>query len=579
MPGPRVTKVTTIGIDAPPRVLLSLAARAVKEGRLDEAKGHLLKAAETAGTGTKDARSIAAQLNNLATAFVAARRDNVAVTLLERAVVLDPDYPLASLNLGTIHLNHRNPSPARRAFDRVLSLTPDNPAALAGSLDARLMTADWKDLESDTDRLMALIKRYRSDGRSHNVRPFLALQLDIDNAERRRIAEDWAAPFTVVDVPERREPHHGPLKIGYLSADFRNHPVAHLLAPLFGAHDRAKVEVCGYSFGADDGSAERQRIEGGCDKFVDLNTLDDGNAAAAVAADGIDILIDLVGWTGSVRAGVLAPRPAPVQVAYFGYPGTSGAPWIDYIIADPVVLPKDDYSFFSEQVITLPRTYLVSDPDQAETADPLRRADCGLPEEAIVFACFNHANRLEPAVFALWMEILTAVTGSVLWLHADYEETKDNLRHAAAQKGVDPGRIVFAQRENRPRHLRRQQCADLFLDTLIYNAHATACDSLSSGLPLLTCRGRSFAGRAAASVLTTLGLDDLIAEDHGSYVAQAIALAEDPARLKNVRRRLEEALRSSRFRDIGSFARDLERAYELIWRNHAAGKAPRDFDL
>jgi predicted O-linked N-acetylglucosamine transferase (SPINDLY family) len=307
--------------------------------------------------------------------------------------------------------------------------------------------------------------------------------------------------------------------------------------------------------------------------------LSDAAAAQAIRARGIDILVNLNGYFGSVRQGVFALRPSPVQVNFLGFPGTLGAPYMDYIVADPVVLPPASARWYDEAVVRLPDSYQPTDATRAIAPGPVRRADCGLPERGVVFCCFNNNYKILPEIFAVWMRLLRAVPGSVLWLIEDNPHVAANLRREAALRGVAPERLVFARRLRQPEHLARHRCADLFLDTLPYNAHTTASDALWAGLPLLTCRGTTFPGRVAASLLRSVGLPELVAEDLRDYEARALALARDPARLAALALHLRTRGRQSALFDTQTYVRHLETAFAAMHARHRAGLAPAPIDV
>ncbi|MCP4328060.1 MAG: tetratricopeptide repeat protein [Alphaproteobacteria bacterium] len=594
--------------EEPLRRLLAEAKPALAAGRHDEARAILLRAVEMATGQPTVPRSLPAQLNNLANAFAGSGRPREAVELFSRALAFHADYALAHANLATVlvglgqieqavtHFERAEAlsgpdswrlylqgaalqslgriDDARRCFAGALTLDPNNASALAADLQARLLVADWTDLATDTRRLVELVRRDRAYSVVNDVRPYAALFLDIDPAERCRIAETRAARDDQGAARPALRRHDAPLRIGYLSADFRRHPTAHLMLALFGAHDRSRVAIDAYSLGPPEDSAQRRRITADSDRFVDLHDRNDVDAAEQIRANGVDILVDLMSWTRHARPGIAARRPAPIQISYLGFPGTTGAAWIDYIIADPIVVPAPDRRWYTEKVITLPRCYQVNNPDQEIAPGPPARAEWSLPDDAFVFACFNLNNKIEPATFAAWMRILRKAPAAVLWLLADQAHGRRNLLAAAAANGVDPRRLIFADRAPRPVHLRRQQCADLFLDTFLCNAHTTASDALYMGLPVLTHPGDHFAGRVAASLLTTLGIEELIAPGIDSYCETAIDLARQPEKLAALSDRIAKAVAEGPLHDTQGFARDLERAYALVWRKAMAGQDP-----
>jgi predicted O-linked N-acetylglucosamine transferase (SPINDLY family) len=356
---------------------------------------------------------------------------------------------------------------------------------------------------------------------------------------------------------------HDRIRVAYLSADFHQHVTAALTAEMFERHDRSRFEITAVSFGPDDGSATRARLTKAFDRFHDARTQNDREVATLLRQWEIDVAVDLGGHTSGARPWVLAHRPCPVQAKYMGYPGTSGSDFIDYIVADRIVVPPDQDAFFSEKIAALPDTLWVTDTTVTVPPRPTRQA-AGLPEQGFVFCCFNHNWKITAPLFDIWMRLLGQVEGSVLWLLQGNAAIPDNLRREAAARGIDPARLVFAPRTTMEQHLARQQLADLFLDTLPYNAHTTASDALWAGLPLVTLPGRSFPARVAASILTAAGLPELIAADASAYEATALALATDAARLAAMRSKLAATRTTVPLFDTGRFTRNLESAYRAM---------------
>ncbi|TAN54930.1 MAG: hypothetical protein EPN20_20950, partial [Magnetospirillum sp.] len=342
-------------------------------------------------------------------------------------------------------------------------------------------------------------------------------------------------------------------------------------------HDRDRFRITAYSCGEDDGSAMRRRLEGAFDRFVDLCPVDDAEAVRRIHGDEVDILVDLTGYTTGTRTAILAARPAPVQVNYLGFPGTMGADFIDYIIVDSIVAPPDQQPNFAERLVRLPHSYQANDTRRPIAAQRPSRSECGLPERGFVFCCFNNTFKITPILFDVWMRLLAMVPGSVLWLFQANDKVGDRLKAEAARRGVDPARLIFAARRDLPDHLARHDCADLFLDTLPYNAHTTASDALWAGLPVLTCRGGTFAGRVAASLLSAVGLPELITESREEYESLALALARDPARLAALRQKLRQNRHAAPLFDSAGFTRDLEAAYSRMWDTWCAGRCPEAF--
>ncbi len=372
---------------------------------------------------------------------------------------------------------------------------------------------------------------------------------------------------------------HSRLRLGYLSAELRTHPIPCLVAQLFEEHDRSCFEVFAFSYGDDDGTPMRRRLEQAFDGFFDVRGLSDEAIARRIREQEIDIMVDLTGHTAGSRLEILASRPAPVQLHYIGHPGTLGADFIDYLIVDPFVVPAEEQQHYSEALVYLSQCYQANDRKRIARRSPTHRAEAGLPADGFVFCCFNQTYKITPPCFDVWMRLLHAVPGSVLWLLADNRWAEDNLRREAAARGVSPERLVFAPRLAAPEHLARHRLADLFLDTFPYNAHTTASDALWMGLPVLTCAGRGFASRVAGSLLHAVGLPELVTHDLAEYERLALTLARDPARLVALRRHLDAVRTTAPLFDIDRTRREIEQAYQQMWELAQRGEAPRSIGL
>jgi len=348
---------------------------------------------------------------------------------------------------------------------------------------------------------------------------------------------------------------------------------------MFERHDRSRFEWYGVSFGADDRGPMLARIRSTFDRFMDVRTVPDADVAAALRTMDVDIAVDLMGHTNEARAGILARRAAPVQVNFLGYPGTMGGRFLDYIIADPFIIPPGDDRFYSESVVRLPDTYQPNDRHRRIADRTPSRAELGLPETGFVYCCFNNSFKLNPPMFDVWMRILRKVDGSVLWLLEANDAVRANLRREAERRGVPASRLVFAPRAPLDAHLARHRRADLFIDSLPYTAHTTASDALWAGLPILTCAGRSFASRVAGSLLHAVGLPELVTHDLASYEARAVALAGAPGELRALRTRLEEGAHRSALFDTDRFCRHLEKSYLTMWEIACRGESPRPIDV
>ncbi len=542
----------------------------------------------------------------LAQLLQALGRDDDALAAYERALALDPQRPdawtdrsVALKALGRpadalhsidqaiarapgqadLHANRGNTlrelgrfDEALASYDTALALSPGHGRALELALLTQLELCDWSQLAERCTRLAAQVREDRYAGS-----PFVLLALFDNPALQRRAAQAWSARLAVrpaPPLPQAREAAGGRLRIGYFSSDFGDHPVSHLLAAVLEAHDRQQVEVLAFGLGPRRDDPWRRRVVQAVDRFVDLGPLADDEAIAAVRAQRLDVAIDLNGCTRGQRLGLFAARCAPVQASYLGYPGTLGAPFIDYLVTDAAMASPTTRPHLAERLITLP-CFQCNDV-LAPAGLPIDRVQVGLPAEGFVFASFNSNHKLTPAVFAGWLRVLGQVPGSVLWIYLDRASALPRLRAAAEAAGIDPHRLVPAARVPLAEHRARLALADLFLDTFPYNAGATASDALRAGVPVLTRRGESLASRMGASLLHAVGLPELVTASVADYEAAAVALATDPARLQALRARLAAALPASRLFDPRRFARSFEAACAAAHRHHAAGLAPAD---
>jgi predicted O-linked N-acetylglucosamine transferase (SPINDLY family) len=495
-----------------------------------------------------------------------------AAASFRRALALDPRHIPARTNRGVVlTLLHRY-AEAQADFERALEIEPDNPHALGGLLSVALPRCDWEMLDRILPRLAANIPSGRAV-----ASPFHLSLAFSDPA----LLRDGAAHFRRTWLP-RNQPRPplreggGRIRVAYLSADYQVHATAHLIADLFTRHDRARFEVIAISYGADHPSPMRERLRRGVDQFIDVQTFSDAQVAELMRNLGVDIAVDLKGYTQWSRCEILAYGAAPVQVSWLGYPGTLASGFCDYVIADRHVLPHAEQPNWDEKIVHLPDTYQVNDPERPHPV-PGTRAEAGLPSEGFVFGCFNNHTKILPAQFGIWMRLLAAVPGSVLWLLDD--SACDVLRDRAAAHGIDPARLVFAPKVSADEHLRRLPHAGLMLDTLPYGMHTTASDALWMGVPVVTCRGTSFAGRVAAGLLTAFECPELITETLEDYEALALALARDPARLAALRAKLADKRLTAPLFDAPRFCRHLEQAYETMMEIARAGEAPRAFDV
>lgn len=514
---------------------------------------------------------------NLATLLASARLLGEAERVLRAALAEAPGAALAHHNLGYVLLEMQRLAEAEAAYDRALACDPDLVDAQVQRALCRAMRADWRHRDED----LTLFDRLARTAPAR-LDPFLAIAFLDDPAlhgatARARAREVAALAGAALPPAPRRAARPARLTIGYLSADFHAHATTQLLVETLERHDRTRFAIRAYCIGIEDGSALRKRLRSAVDGFVPLAGASHRDAAARIRADGVDVLVDLKAYTRLARPEILALRPAPVQVAWLGFPGTTGAPWIDYAIVNPIVLPPAAAIDWTEAPVWLPQVYQPNDRARAVASPPPSRLALGLPARGFVFCSFNAMFKLTPALFDAWMAALAATEGAVLWLLSGDAGAADHLREAAAARGIDPARLVFAPRLAPEAHLARLAAADLFLDTLPCGAHTTASEALWMGVPVLTCRGRSFAGRVAASLVAAVGLPDLAVDDLAAYTARAIAIARDPALHRTLVARLAAARATAPLFDAAARAREVEAACDRMIARHVAGLPPIGF--
>ena len=486
-----------------------------------------------------------------------------------KAIALEPNQPHAHYNLAEILKLQGRLDEAAALDQQALALQSDFYPALGALIHLHQHMCDWDGIEELWQRL-----KHEAIGKiGAGVSPFSLLSQPTSADEQLACARAWAArelaPLAATrsrlgfDFSDRRRASRK-LRIGYLSWDFHQHATSYLIAELFEIHDRDRFEIHAYSYGPDDGSAIRARIGRACDRFTDVADQSYAAAAQAIYSDEVDVLVDLKGYTQGSRSQIMALRPAPVQVSWLGYPGTMGTDCIDYMIADPFIIPAGMERCYSEQVVRLPDCYQINDRRREISGRRLTREECGLPARGMVFCCFNLAYKILPDVFARWMRIMQAVPDSVLWLLDANPWASRNLRRAAAAQGVAPERLVFAPRQPLAEHLARYRLTDLALDTFPYTSHTTASDSLWAGCPLVTCSGETFASRVAGSILINAGMPELVTASFEEYEQRVLDLAASPTQLGDLRRRLEENRDTCPLFDTPRFTRNLERAYEQM---------------
>lgn len=501
-----------------------------------------------------------------------------AIPFLERSAAIAPT-PETLNQLGIIYADKGRLGDAIRHFRASLALQPQDNIASVGLYPLLRIACEWtaelETLSQDIDRLNT---NALSKGELAPEPPFDNLHRVDDPAANLRIAQSCstalskeAAAFSVFPVRPISESGR-PIRIGYLSADLQNHAIGYLMRGVFRAHDHQDFSITAYSYGPDDGGDTRKIIQNACDSFVDISRLSDSDAAAMIHRDEIDVLVDLTGHTRRNRLAICARRPAPIQVTYLGFPGTSGADFFDYAITDNIVTPPGFDAHFSENLVRLPHAYQSNDNTQSEVIEQNTYSEFN--NFQFIFSSFNNPIKIDSIFFNIWLELLNNIPNSALWVLQNNPLAQENLRKHASKNGVDPGRILFAEMASRAEHLNRMACSDLALDTRIYNGHTTTSDALWAGVPVVTMEGRHFASRVSASLLRAMDLPELIASDIDDYAALAHRLATTPDELRRLREKIATHRRTAPLFDTERFTRDLEAVFAEMVRRHRSGQRP-----
>ena len=508
--------------------------------------------------------------NNLGNSEKDAGHLDAAIARYHEAIRIQPTFASAHSNLGGVLAQLGRHEEAIAACTRALDYAPDSQESLSKLAGQLSIVNDWSGLGPCCERLLA------ASSQTGRITPFDALLLEDNPGAQRHHAQSFARrKFQTAELPLPAPPDMRPqrLRIGYFSADFHNHATMYLIARLLELHDAERFEIIAYSYGPITNDAMRDRARDAVSAFHEVGHLGDQEIAELGRAHPLDIAVDLKGYTQDSRLGIFSYRVAPLQVSYLGYPGTTGAPFMDYMVADHVVIPPEQRKYYSEQLIYLPNSYQANDDAQTAGAT-LTRGDVGLPDEGLVFCCFNNSYKIRKEEFSIWMRLLAEVKGSVLWLIQTNALSEINLRREAEAAGIDPDRLLFAPKIPRPAHLARLRLADLFLDTFLINAHTTASDALFCGVPLVTKAGAGFAARVAASLLSAIDLASLITESDEAYEQLALSLARNPDHLAALKHRLQDNRATSPLFDSARFTRDLEAAYDTAYQRHLEGRPP-----
>ena len=518
---------------------------------------------------------------DLAGALIEAGQLDAAETHLEKAIGLKPQLVAAHLKRADVATLRGDWARALDASNAALRSESDNPAALMAAVHQKQNACDWDLLPQLWSRLAEAIVT----APEAIISPFSFLSIPSTPEQQLEAARRWAGTTleraarmrTDLGFDFSRRVARDRIRVGYLSSDFHRHATAYLIAEVLELHDRSRFEVFAYSYGVDDGSAMRQRIVAACDQFREVSRHALTDLARAIYDDGIDILVDLKGYTMGSRSAVLGLRPAPIQVNWLGYPGTLGSPHVDYLIGDPVVVPEGAEQAYAEKILRLADCYQPNDRKRVIANVPGTRAEAGLPESGAVLCCFNQSYKILPDIFGVWMEVLKATPDAILWLLECNPLATANLRREAGRCGVAPARIVYAPRLPMEQHLARYRLADLTLDTFPYGSHTTASDALWAGCPLVALAGATFASRVSASILKSAGLSGLITHCVEDYQQQLLALARNPERLRELHAELERGRHEIPLFDAPRFTRGLERAYAAIYARYLAGAPAENF--
>lgn len=517
---------------------------------------------------------------NLGCALMADRKFDEAVICLRRAMVLDPENPDLLIHLSIALRDLGEHAEAIKALKHAFGIDSNNPEILVNLVIAYEQTCQWDQLDPLYGRLDQTTKLALAQGELPMEDPMLNIRRTDDLALNRAVAQVWSQQAKAVALRLAKPFIHTPprfdkrrITIGYLSYDFRNHPVGHQIYPLFQLHDRSRFRVIAFSMGPDDGSFYRRRIKAFSDRFIDISACGLTDAARTIKNQDVDILVDLMGHSHHNRLGILALRPAPIQIGYLGFLSTTGADYIDYLITDDVVIPREHRGYYCEQLIRMPNCYQINHIEEISPPITGCRKDWNLPTGAFVFCCFNVAYKIDRRVFHAWMRILDQSPNAVLWLFGGNPLVIDQLRTQAKNGGIDPDRLIFAEQLPLGEHLRRLPMADLALDTLRYNGGATTANALRAGVPVLTVMGHHWVSRMSASHLKAVGLPELVARDLEAYERMALALYKFPDRLTAVKDRLVRHYTENLFNPSG-FVRALENQYRSVWKRYLHGKAP-----
>ena len=509
--------------------------------------------------------------NNMGATLQGQGKLEEAIEAYKKALKLKSDYAEAYNNMGNAHKDQDKLEQAIEAYKKALAIKPDYAEARAQCLHQLAHICDWDSIIAD----LSLVPELGTTNK--DVSPFVLLPLE-DAPERHRIRSKVVADakFWQQSLPLREKPFKKPkrIRLGYFSTDFKEHPVAYLIAKMLEQHNRDQFEVFGYSLHGNQRGEMRQRLSKSFDNFADVHGISDKAIALLARENGIDIAINLNGYTQHARTGIFMYRAAPIQINYLGYPGTLGANFMDYIVADRFLIPEKNQKYFSEKQLYLPNTYMPTDNTRELSQKSISRSDMRLPKDAFVFCCFNNNYKISSAEFDIWMRLLNNIEGSVLWLRKSNQFSHFNMRKEAEKRNVDPSRLVFADKAPMEEHLARQGLADLFVDTFAFNAHTTATEALWAGLPVVTKAGQGFAARVAGSILNAVGLPELVTETEQDYEALILELATNPTKLAIIKKKLATNRLTQPLFNTEQYTKHLEKGYQQAYQKYFNGDTP-----
>ena len=554
-------------------------------GNIYKQTGDLKKALECYEKATSIDPKLAGSYNNIGVIHLNLGNFPKAIASLKKAIKLDPKMGSSYYHLGIIQEKQGEIDLAAKNLKMALEIEPELKVPRPIYLYVLLQQCDWKGVKKEASVLDKLFLKELKSEQAFSETPFLSvirkenpkINYLIAKSKSNQIKRSIGGETPLFSFKDRASGKK--LKIGYLSNDYSTHATSHLTLGLFGSHDRSKFEVYTYSYGKDDASFYRKKIEKDSDKFTDIKNVGYKESAEMIYKDGVDILVELKGHTSESRLEICALKPAPIQVSYLGFPGTTGADFMDYLITDRIISPANLAAFYSEKFVYLPNCYQINDRQRQIWQGNLTRARFEISPKSFVFSCFNHSYKIDAETFSAWMKILNEVSNSLLWLFADNPTAVKNIKAGAKLQGIKPERIIFSGEMPNPMHLKRLSLSDLGLDTFICNGHTTTSDCLWTGLPVLTLQGKHFASRVASSILTAAGLPELITHSKEEYINLAVDLAKNPEKLNAIRYTLNANRLTCPLFDTQMLVKNLEKAYLKMWKIFRSSKKPQQINL